>query len=120
MKKLEINNPKTPMSQEWKSCSRFWSRSSPADCGEDHGRAGSPLAIVADIHATAHGRLHTTASGYGMKEAASHGESIQEHAPGWGCSPQREACDGAEGLRELLPLRFHAGGWALWYRPILE
>lgn len=103
------------MSQEWKRCSRFWSRSSPAYCGEDHGRAGSPLAIVADIHATAHGLPHTAASGCGLKEAASHREPIQKHAPGWSYSPQRGACDGAGGLRELLPLMFHAGGWALYW-----
>ena len=47
-KKIEINNPKTPVSQEWKRCFRFWSRSSPASCGEDHGTAGSPLGTVAE------------------------------------------------------------------------
>ncbi|KAK4824529.1 hypothetical protein QYF61_016109 [Mycteria americana] len=49
----------------------------------------------ADIHTVARGGPHVGASGCALKEAAAHGDPIQEQAPGRSCGPRRRVHAGA-------------------------
>jgi len=77
--------PQTPRSvnKEGKTCSRSWSRESPAAPGKEHGELGCTLQPMkdhtrSDIHTATHGGPHARAGGCALKEAADPGEPMVE------------------------------------------
>lgn len=95
----------------WRDCPS-WSRDSPEAHGEGHGDADCPSAahvplqpILEQISTLQLTEDPTTAGGYTLKEAASHGETRHSQSPGRNYVPCREA---------------HAGGFLAHGGPTLK